>query len=174
MWPWLPTLATCLRSTFRPVRRQPRNGGSSVGVVSVLVSFADVRRQVDTVAALDEVLDGLAAGDQPVLVELVSGAATLNIGVGLDHAAVLLFRDAGGRPWVARSHEGPPVVTDADLEFAKNATRYRFFAHAAVHRSEMREAATQFVALPGSRPSAVAWLPEGVDDDNFGGAVNGP
>jgi hypothetical protein len=142
--------------------------------VSVLVCFADVRREVDGVAELDEVLDGLAGGGDPVLVELIGGAAVMNLGVGLRDAAVVLFRDPDGRPWCARSGDGSPIVTETDLEFAKNGTRYQFFALAAIAPSEMREAAREFVRIPGARPSVLTWVPEGIDADTIEGDKRGP
>ena len=142
--------------------------------MSVLVHFADVHREVGSVVELDEVLDGLAAGDEPVLVELTSGAAVMNVGVGLRAAAVVLFRDADGQPWFARSSLGSSTATGGDLEFVKNGTPYRFFAHAAVAPAEMREAAREFVRTPGVRPSVVMWMSEGVGDETLEGDDGGP
>ena len=142
--------------------------------MSVLVQFANVHREVDSVVELDDVLDGLAAGDEPVLVELTSGSAVMNVGVGLRDAAVVLFRDADGQPWFARSSVGSSTDSGSDLEFVKNGTPYRFFAHAAIAPAEMREAAREFVRTPGARPSMVTWVSEGAGDDTIEGGHDGP
>lgn len=94
----------------------------------MLVCFADVRREVDSGAELDEVLDDLVADQEPILVGLIGGAAVLNLGVGLRDAAVLLFRCADGRPCCARSDGGSSVDTEAELEFAKNGPQHQFFS----------------------------------------------
>lgn len=142
--------------------------------MSVLVCFADVRREVHNVAELDEVLDNLAAGDEPILVELIGGAAVMNLGVGLRDAAVVLFRDADGRPWCARSGGGSWVDTEAELVFAKNGAQHQFFANAAIAPSVMREAAREFVRRPCARPSVVTWVLEGVGADTIEGGESGP
>lgn len=142
--------------------------------MSVLVCFADVRREVDSVTELDEVLDDLAASGGPILVELIGGAAVMNLGVGLRDAAVVLFRDADGRPWCARPGGVSSVDTEAELEFAKNGAQHQFLAHAAVAPSTMREAAREFVRVPGARPSVVEWVPEGIGADTIEGGESGP
>ncbi len=138
----------------------------------MLMRFADVDRKVETVAELDVILDSLTIEGQPVLVELRSGADALSLGVGLEDAAVALFLDADGRPWCARSRQGSPAEPDEDLAFAKNGTMFRFYAHAAVRPSLMREAAREFVRLPNARPTVVDWLPEGLDTS--AGGEHGP
>jgi hypothetical protein len=142
--------------------------------VSVQVSIADVRREVDSVAELDEVLDELTASGEPTLVELTGRSAVMNVGVGRSDAAVALFRDADGRPWCARSHDGWSTDTGANLEFARNGTPHRFFAHAAVAPAEMREAAREFVRTPGAKPSVFMWVAEGIGADTSDGGEGGP
>jgi len=142
--------------------------------VSVLVCFADVRREVGSVAELDEVLDDLVASDEPILVELIGGAAVMHLGVGLRDAAVVLFRDADGRPWCARPGGVSSVDTEAELAFAKNGVQHQFFAHAALAPSAMREAAREFVRMPGARPSVVTWVPEGIGADTIEEGKRGP
>ncbi len=140
----------------------------------MLVCFADVRREVDRVAELDDLLDGLAASGDPILVELAGGSAVLSVAVGRQDAAVVLFRDADGAPWCARSDNGWPMDTGADLEFVKNGTPYRFFNPAAVTPAAMQEAARAFVRSPGVRPSALTWVPEGATPDTSDGGQCGP
>ncbi len=139
----------------------------------MLVCFADVRREVDHVAELDDLLDGLAASGDPILVELAGGSAVLSVGIGRQDAAVVLFRDADGAPWCARSNNGWSMGTGADLEFAKNGTPYRFFDHAAVTPAAMQEAARAFVRSPGVRPSALTWVSEGAAPDARDGGQHG-
>ena len=157
-----------------PGAEAPIESGCSVGVVPVLVSSADVRRKVDSVAELDDVLDGLTADGEPVLVELTGGSVVMNLGIGRQEAAVVLFRDADGRPWSARSGQGWSTDTHADLEFSRNGTSYRFYAHAAVAPSEMREAAREFVRTPGVKPSVLSWVTEGLGDDTSEEVEGGP
>jgi hypothetical protein len=92
--------------------------------VSVLVCSADVRREVDTVAGLDDVLDAIAANGEPILVELAGKSTVMNVGVGRKDVAVVSFRDADGRPWCARSGDDWSNA-GADLEFAKLRTARR-------------------------------------------------
>ena len=139
-----------------------------------MVSFADVPREVDSIAELDDVLDGLTAVGEPVLVELTGGSAVMNLGVGRQEGAVVLFRDADGQPWCARSGEGWSTDTHTDLEFGRNGTTYRFYAHAAVAPSEMREAAREFVRAPGAKPSVLSWVAEGVGTGTSEGGEGGP
>lgn len=140
----------------------------------MLVSSAGVCREVDSVAELDDVLDGLAADGEPVLVELTGGSAVMNMGVGRPEGAVVLFRDADGRPWCARSGEGWSTDTHADLEFGRKGTSYRFYAQAAVAPSEMREAAREFVRAPGVKPSVLSWVAEGFGAGTSEGGEGGP
>lgn len=140
--------------------------------MSVLVCSADVRREVDTVAGLDDVLDAIAANGEPILVELAGKSTVMNVGVGRKDVAVVLFRDADGRPWCARSGDDWSNA-GADLEFAKNGTACRFFAHAAVTPTEMRGAARRFVRAPGVMPSVLMWVPEGVGAGASDGGAGG-
>ena len=134
-----------------------------MGVVPVLVSFGDVRREVNSVVELDDALDGLVATNDPILVELAGGAAVMNLGIGFRDAAVAMFLDTDGQPWCARSGDGVTVDGNTELVFAKNGTRHQFFANAAIAPSEMREAAREFVRTPGKRPTRVTWVREGID-----------
>lgn len=140
----------------------------------MLVCSADVRREVNSVAELDEVLDGLAAAGDPILVELTGGSAVMNLGVGRTDAAVVLFRDADGAPWCARSSNGWSMDTGAELQFAKNGTPYRFFDRSAVAPATMREAARAFFRVPGAKPSVLTWVPEGAAPDASDGGASGP
>lgn len=134
----------------------------------VLVCFGDDRQEVDTSVELDEVLDAVEAAGEPVLVELVGDGAVVNLGIGLPEAAVVLWRDATGTPWSARSRRPPVAAADVELGFAKEGTTYRFFPQAAVQPTEMREIAREFVRSPGSRPTTVDWVAEGAGDDGSG------